>query len=151
MSVSALQAAKTIYELSGGSRSNLEMNKILYLAHMVYMGKHDGEPLIREQFQAWDYGPVVPAVYHHLKAFGSKPVGNVFHRVPSLPEDAPEYQTLKQAVEGLGDMSPSKLVAVTHRQGGAWYKHYRAGVPNVAIPNKDILREYREKDERQSV
>jgi|GEM_PF-6636616 len=58
MAVHALSAARAICELRDWEVSNLELQKILYIAHMVYLGETDSHPLIKENFEAWDYGPV---------------------------------------------------------------------------------------------
>ena len=109
---------------------------------MFYMGEHGGKPLLRQEFQAWDYGPVLPSVYHHLKVFGDDPIGNVFHRVPDV--DDPEVVAhLRSAAEELGEMRPGDLVAITHWEKGAWARHYEPGERGIIIPNEDILDEYR--------
>jgi uncharacterized phage-associated protein len=94
MAISVLSAGRTLCELRGWSVSNLELQKILYLAHMYYLGRHGG-PLIREEFEAWDYGPVVPELYHHVKGFGGGPVRNVFHWIDPVAPNTPEYAALR--------------------------------------------------------
>lgn len=143
MTVSVFAAAKRLGEQSGWSLSNLEMQKLLYLAHMFHLGKH-GTPLVSGQFEAWDYGPVHPELYHRAKIFGSSPVGNVFHTVEDVSGGA-EAELLDDAVKQLSHNRPGKLVAITHWEKGAWAKHYIPGARGVAIPNDDILEEYRER------
>jgi len=126
---------------SGWSLSNLELQKIIYIAHMFHLGK-TGEPLVSGQFEAWDYGPVHPTIYHKVKVFGASPVENVFHSVVDLPDESPEASTIDAAVDQLGDSKPGRLVAITHWEGGAWTKHYTPGERCIAIPNEDILQEY---------
>lgn len=146
MTISSLSAAKKACEVSNWKLTNLSLQKILYIAHMVYMGNHEGRPLLDENFQAWAYGPVLPNVYHRVKAFGNSPVRNIFHSVPSLKE-GPEAEILVDAVEKLSNMSAGKLVAITHWDKGAWNKHYIPGKANITIPNRDILDEYRERND----
>jgi uncharacterized phage-associated protein len=146
MSVPALQAAKTICQLSDWRLPNLSLQRILYLAHMVYMGQHDGDPLLKETFQAWEFGPVVPIVYRHAHIFGDKPVGNVFHSIPDMEAVTDTYRTIKDAVEALGDAEPARLVALTHWEKGAWYRTYASGIHHAVIPNEDIIEEYRKRD-----
>lgn len=75
--IHAFVAAKTLGYGCDWSISNLEMQKILYIAHMYYMGKF-GARLISTPFEAWDYGPVHPELYHKLKRFGARKVRDVF-------------------------------------------------------------------------
>lgn len=143
MAVSALSAAKSICVLRDWSVSNLEVQKILYLAHMYHMGAHEGAPLIQEAFEAWNYGPVVPELYHRMKTFGSGPVQNVFHWVESVPMGTPEFESLREAVEGTKHMKAGQLVANTHWNTGAWATTYQPNVFGIKIPNTAILNEYR--------
>jgi len=145
MAVSALSAARTICELRNWDVSNLEIQKILYIAHMIYIGENDGHPLINGGFEAWDYGPVSPAVYHRVKGFGSNPVKNVFHWIEPVPEGTSEYHAIEAAVNMTSNMSASKLISVTHWDKGAWYKSYNGGERNIPIPNNDIAEEFLER------
>lgn len=145
MTVPVLAAAKRMAERSGWSLSNLELQKMLYLAHMFYMGEHDGRPLIPGHFEAWDYGPVHPTLYHQAKIFGSSPVGNIFRSEPDIADLSPEAAILDKATDQLSQATPGRLVAATHRVGGAWDKNYIPGQRNIVIPNEDILAEYRER------
>lgn len=142
MAISAISAAKALCEETGWSISNLALQKMLYIAHMLYYGR-TGEPLIRDSFEAWDYGPVVPSVYHRAKAFGSDSVRNVFHGAKQI-EDKRAREAIQQTVAALRDKRPGELVAITHWDGGAWAKHYTNG-RNAIIPHEDILQEYRER------
>ncbi|WP_084594115.1 Panacea domain-containing protein [Arhodomonas aquaeolei] len=140
MTVSGMEAAKRACEASGWTLSNLALQKILYLAHMIYLGRH-GSPLISDRFEAWDYGPVLPQVYRRAKAFGSGPIQNVFHSVTDI-ENTEEADIINEAVRKLGDLSPGTLVAATHRDGGAWARYYQPGLPSNTIPNDAIRTEY---------
>jgi len=146
MTVSALSAARTLCELRGWQVSNLELQKILYLAHMFFLGEQ-GEPLVHEDFQAWEYGPVIPEVYQHAKGFGSGPVRNVFHWVPPVPEGSREYVALSEAAEGTKNMSSGRLVAATHWKNGAWSEYYRSDHRGIVIPNSAILQEYKAREQ----
>jgi len=142
MAISALRAGKYLCEISDWSLTNLSLQKLLYIAHMVHLGTR-GEPFIKDSFEAWDYGPVLPSLYHQVKIFGSAPIRNIFRSVKDLREDGKAAEWLDEAYEGLGDLRPSQLVAITHREKGAWAKNYVPGVHDIVIPNEDIKAEYR--------
>lgn len=142
MPLHPLTAAKCVCLLRDWRATNLEINKVLYLAQMVWLGRNpSGLPLINEEFEAWDYGPVLPTVYHRAKAFGDQPVLDVFHAFPNLNK-GPAFEIIKEAVDTTKDMRPGDLVAVTHWRQGAWAKCYRPGVRGIKIPNAVILQEY---------
>ena len=141
MIVTPMQAAKIMAETSGFQLSNLQIQKILYLAHMWRLYSRDGMPLITEHFEAWDYGPVVPSLYHKLKAYGAGPVKNIFRTtsVENVPE--PTRRLLVSAVERFGNVPPGALVQLTHRDNGAWARNYCGSWDSAVIPNSDIREE----------
>lgn len=142
MPVSALSAARSLCEMSGWTISNLKLQKVLYLAHMYHLGK-TGRPLIDENFQAWEYGPVVADVYRQAKGFGNGPVRNVFHWFAGVPTDSEEYSSLSEAYRATQNMSAGQLVSLTHWPKGAWYKCYSPEMRGIVIPNTNIMEEYR--------
>lgn len=142
--ISAVQAAKVLCEESNWSLTNLKLQKMLYIAHMFFMGENDGTRLIdtsNSPFQAWDYGPVSPNVYGRVRVFGASPVGNVFRAVAA--PDADEGEFISEMYEILADWTPGQLVAFTHRKGGAWDQYYDRNRRGVVIPDPAILDEYR--------
>jgi uncharacterized phage-associated protein len=126
--------------------SNLPLQKMLYIAHMFHLGKH-GTPLINESFEAWDYGPVVPAVYRRVSGFGADPIRNVFHWEKSVPPDTTEYEILREVYSITKGMSPSHLVAISHWDRGAWNQRYDPNTRRSVIPNQLIRDEYRRRVE----
>lgn len=143
MAYPVLSAAHTVCQLRDWTVSNLELQKILYIAHMFHLGTTDGQPLILEPFEAWEYGPVVPALYRRARAFGSEPVRNVFHWDAAIRDGTTEYKMLKEASEATKTMKAGRLVSVTHWPDGAWAKCYRSGERGIIIPNHLILEEFR--------
>lgn len=137
--------AKTFAVISDWSLSNLELNKLCYLAHMIKLGNTDGSAgLVANAFEAWDYGPVCPSLYHKAKVFGSSDVGNIFHQHSEVI-DAADLSAINEVWDAVGDHSPGKLVAITHWKEGAWYKNYEAGKKGIVIPNEDILDEFKKR------
>jgi uncharacterized phage-associated protein len=51
MAVSVASAAKRLCEKTGWTLSNLELQKILYIAHMFHLGE-TGQPLVPGHFEA---------------------------------------------------------------------------------------------------
>jgi len=140
----SMQAAKTIADLLEFGTSNLRLQKLLYLSHMVHLGK-TGKPLIDGRFEAWDLGPVEPDIYHLLKAYGADTIKDVFP-YESFAEDSTERQTVSGIVSAFRDKTSWQLVGLTHEDGGAWAKNYRADVYGVEISERDILQEYRDRN-----
>jgi uncharacterized phage-associated protein len=141
MAVSAVAAARLVCEIRDWQVSNLMLQKILYVAQMVHLGRH-GMPLLFESFEAWDYGPVLPEIYRQLSMFGSLPVKDVFKQARPLPA-TDERKTLGEVVPFLARFTPGELVGLTHCPGGAWATFYRPKTRGIVIPNQAIATEFR--------
>ena len=145
MSVSGLSAAKKLCELSEWNLSNLQIQKILYIAQLLFIGQNGkARPLINTDFEAWDFGPVAPVIYHKLKVFGGEKVSNIFRRVEDI-DDQEAITALEETFEATRGASASQLVAFTHHEKGAWAKHYKPKTMGVVIPNEDIESEYHDR------
>ena len=96
-----------------------------------------------KNLKAWDYGPVLPSIYHEAKAFGSARIGRIcFRGVPKIETGTTEDIGLIDAWKFLKDDKPADLIKYTHHQGGAWDKNYIPGARRRAISDKDIKDEY---------
>lgn len=146
MTISVFDAAHRLCEQSNWSLSNLKLQKLIYIAHLFHLGK-TGEPLIQEHFEAWEYGPVQPDLYHTAKIYGSSPVKSLFHKTKNIDDDSLEAKYLDEAYKQLSHHSSGWLVAVTHSDKGAWSAKYVPGVKGIIISNEDILNEYRKRVE----
>ena len=135
-----MRVARTLGHISGWTLSNLEMQKICYIAEMLYLGREDA-PLIVEDWQAWANGPVQPDLYHKAKVFGVDPVRDIF-REPGLSEVGDRYKAVSDAYDIMGNFNPGQMVGVTHRRNGAWAQYYRSGLKGVKIPKSAIRAEY---------
>jgi len=137
-----MAAARRICERSGWTTTNLKLQKILYLAHMMHMGEHNGQALISGSFEAWDYGPVEPNVYRRVSLFGRNPIQDVFGPVLDISGTS-EAQTIDYCFDVLSTKTPSELVSITHWERGAWAQHYESGCLGIRIPDEDIMQGYR--------
>lgn len=136
---SIMQVARTLGRLSNWSLSNLQMQKIGFIAEMLHLGRED-EPLIREPWQAWSYGPVQPDLYHQAKMFGSEPVRDIFIAMP-LQDDS-RSKAVKDAYHLMKNLSPGTMINVTHQPGGAWAQVYQPDQKSRIIPKGLIKEEY---------
>lgn len=150
MTINVLQAAKHLCKESGWALTNLELQKIIYLCHMEFLAKKN-EPLVVGKFQAWDYGPVHPVLYHRLKRFGADSIPkSIFKNVKDLDfnEHKDEVFILNEGAESFPHPSGPTLIEITHREGGAWEKLYKHDVRDIEITGKYILEEYEDLKEK---
>ena len=136
--ISVFSAARRLGEHSGWDLTNLHMQKLLYLAHMYYLGANK-EPLVDGDFEAWDYGPVQPKLYHYLKRYGADiiPSAALSFAIPVENKTACVY------LDAVVDQLPrSRLMAITHWEEGAWAKNYERGSMGILLTNTAIAEEY---------
>ena len=131
---SSLLAAKILCSLSKWNITNLQIQKILYLSHMLYCGRYKTPLITDEEFEAWDYGPVLPKLYHEFKFFGRGKIRDIHSHITDLQNNSAQYKFLSRAYDYLSKFSSSQLVATTHRSTGAWAKNY-----DPQFINKKIL------------
>jgi len=133
---------KFICERGGWSVTNLQLQKLLYLAQMIYMGRHEGRKLFDGSFEAWDYGPVEPSIYRKVRMFGSSPISDVFFDARAFDETDDRHKFLVEICQELLPKRAGDLVEITHWDGGAWARYYVPGIRGIEIPDRDIAREY---------
>lgn len=137
--------AKFICESGHWRVTNLQIQKLLYLAQMVYMGQTGGRRLADAAFEAWDFGPVEPSLYRKVRMFGAGPIEDVFFDARPFKDDDERLPVLKDICRDLLRARPGDLVAITHWPEGAWAKNYVPGVRGIPITDADIIDEYRKR------
>ena len=96
----------------------MQLLKLVYICHGWMLGLH-GKPLICENAEAWQYGPVFPLVYRDFKKYGR----SVITDVPSCAPhglDAMEIDVIEQVWNGYSSYSGLQLSALTHQTGTPW-------------------------------
>jgi len=133
----------------------LKLQKLIYYAHGWHLALKE-TPLIDETVEAWDYGPVIPGVYHHFKEYGNtyipKPAvtierrtdGKLWFITPRLPDEDTDTQAfMRKIAETYARYSGLELSADTHRPGTPWaqMREKFPGRKNVNIPD-DMIQDY---------
>lgn len=138
--ISSFEAAKTMCQLSDWTITNLQLQKLLYISHLILMGAYNNK-LVEESFEAWNLGPVLPCVYHRLKIFGISPVRDMFGTY-NTSKDSDEFKVMEEVYSELKDMEPYKLVGITHKPQGGWARNFKPG-RNRTIRDNDIINEFK--------
>ena len=129
MAYSALEVAKYVinHEHSKGREiTNLRLQKLLYFVQAKVLVE-TGNPCFDDEIEAWDFGPVVPAVYYTYKIFGSL---DIINNEPSPIID----KTIAMYVENVLDYSENfptfQLVDITHQQA-PWLNARKRGQKSI--------------------
>lgn len=108
--------------------SNLKLQKLLFFAHTKYL-MEKGESLLIGEFEAWQYGPVHPAAYSAFKEYGAgeitgrarsfNPVSREYGEIAPI-DDIDIVRLVDSVMLAFGPLEASKLVDLTHVEGGPW-------------------------------
>ena len=147
-----------IAKASGQPLTPMKLQKLVYFAHGWYLALTE-RPLVSEHVEAWQYGPVIPAIYHEFKSSGNGPItspatnfqytgdGKFCLHSPSL-DDFPEDEEKKSAKEIInrvfqiyGKYSAVQLSNATHLPGTPWKQIYKDGIRKLEIPD-DVIKSY---------
>ena len=115
--------------------TNLKLQKILFYVQRKYLNA--GKQAFSDNIEAWMYGPVVSDVYYNYCSSGAMPILNVDENAINniMSEDQKE---INEVVEKYRDYDVWRLVEMTHIEGGAWDKAFRAKGGYSVIPTNDI-------------
>ena len=99
------------------------LNRLVYLAQAEAIAK-TGEPLFEDCIEAWQRGPVVPAVIHAFGGQGDAAITEPTEHVEVKPDPA---CLIDSVAEKYGPLSAFDLVSLVRRPGGAWARVYAPG------------------------
>lgn len=126
------------YIISALPVNNLKLQKLLFYVQAVALHR-SGKPAFPDRIEAWDYGPVVPAIYHQYKEFGFDTIQ------PLDQQDRPKLsagimESVDLVLDYYGEMTPGALIRQTH-YGAPWRDAYNQG-RNTPITNEAIKTYY---------
>lgn len=134
---SALDVAKYIIDKCMKEKhpiSNLQLQKILYYVQREFL--QSGSMAFSEEIEAWQFGPVVPAVYRQYCGFGALPI-----RVHYDVDIAGEHQKIiNPIVEKKRLLNPWEMVNDTHAPGKAWNLIYQEGRGDHQVIPRELIK-----------
>ncbi|MDA1311957.1 MAG: DUF4065 domain-containing protein [Acidobacteria bacterium] len=119
----------------------MQLLKLAYLCHGWMLGLC-GRPLLSDRVEAWQYGPVVPKIYHQFKKYK----GAFISEVPGVKPSgfSPDEESIMDQVwEQYGHLTGPQLSTLTHQSGTPWDITIRVRGQGSTIPNDLIEQHYR--------
>lgn len=122
----------------------MKLQKLLYFIYRDYL-KNNHEPLFGENFQVWQYGPVLSSVYDEFKSFRASPIDrfakDAQDRVFVINEKNVNEvgQSINRVWEKYKMKDGIELSKMTHEPGTAWDKAYKD--ERSYLKDEDILDE----------
>lgn len=140
-------------ESSGTTLTPMKLQKLVFFAHGWHLGLND-EPLISDPIEAWQFGPVVPSLYHEFK---HERAGAITGRATELDLEDFKYQAptvrdddigAKKLMDSVwntyGKLTAVQLSNLTHLPNSPWdlaRKKYDGDMRSVPIDD-DLIRTY---------
>jgi len=129
----------------------MKLQKLLFFTQSWHL-KINKEPLFDDLFARWQYGPVIPSIYHEFKSYGSGVItdyGTILVNDDDsklgfkviIPEidwegDQETVDFIDKIIEVYGCYSGGALSRMTHEDGTAWA--ITGGPDGGPIPFKDM-------------
>jgi|SRR5215472_11968091 len=140
-------------EAKGRRITNLSLQKIVYFCH-VWSLLRLGRPLVKHQFEAWRFGPVLQYLYREFREFDNQPIVGRAKKIDlrtgksvivKYTLDKETEELLGQVVDFYSLLNPADLVQMSHAEGGPWDKvwnHQGQVNPGMKIENAAIVKFY---------
>lgn len=124
---------------------DINLTKLQKLAYYV-QGWHlavFGDTAFNDEIEAWQYGPVVPSLYHRFKYLSGVSIPEEHQYANANYEDLTPEQIhlIDQIVDAYGSNSAGKLVELTHKKGTPWANVYQPNHAGITIP-VDLIESY---------
>jgi uncharacterized phage-associated protein len=136
--------------------TNLALQKLLYFVHGWFYSLYD-QPLIKNKFEAWQYGPVQRVIYDQFKSCRDSPIrslratyidplsGEPTYREPCIT--AEHACVIRGVLEKYERYTVGQLVEESHAEDGPWEYVWKqaedAIYPGMKIPDALILDHFR--------
>lgn len=147
MAYKALDIAKYVINYEHSKKreiTNLRLQKLLYFVQAKVLVE-TGSPCFDDDMVAWDFGPVVPAVYYTYKIFGSWDI-LLNSASPAVSKEI--SSNMDSILDYCKDYPTFQLVEITHKQT-PWITARRMG-QNTVITKKSISEYFRQQIRQQN-
>jgi len=123
----------------------MKLLKLVFLAH-GWSYAFGTVPLVSQQPQAWQYGPVYPEIYDAIRKYGSAIVtGRIENEETELPYEANlsagQIDVIDKVLRTYGKRAAFDLSTITHRKDSPWYKAMNSSGVYSIIP-AEIMKAY---------
>ncbi len=137
---SSIHIANKFLELGklNNDMTPMKLLKLVYIAHGWMLGLY-GKPLISEDVEAWQYGPVIPELYREIKSYRDKPV-EILSIETGTNLSNEESDIINQVFNKYSKLNGFKLSDITHTKETPWHIIWNK-TPYGTIPN-DLIRDY---------
>ncbi|UAK25840.1 Panacea domain-containing protein [Sphingomonas nostoxanthinifaciens] len=136
--------ANAFVEIAGHALPQMKLQKLTYIAHGWNLAI-SGEPLVNDQPEAWDNGPVFRSIWDRMRDLPNGSGGKVKDYDNSIP--MAEFTRNERAIidhvwRKYGGKSAYELSEMTHQPGTPWTHAYYQRGRNAKLRNEEIREHY---------
>lgn len=143
MAYSALAVANVFIDTAadnGFYLTNLKLQKLVYFAHGWYLA-FTNTPLITDDVQSWQFGPVIPNLYNALRHYGANPITKKIPTASEVPPGGEDWNFICSVYRKYAMFSPAQLVALTHEPDSPW-EQFGAGKNDFQVIPQSVIMDY---------
>lgn len=141
-----LTVADAILKIAKAKRRSLtpmQLVKLTYIAHGWSLVLQERD-LFQNRIEAWQYGPVIPDLYHATKSYGRNPIPfNSIGEASDIRVNENDRQFLEKVFNKYGHLDGITLSYLTHKAGTPWTEVYDPTRRHVEIPDSLIKAHYK--------
>lgn len=132
--------------------THLSLQKLVFFCHAWSLVKLE-RPLVKHQFEAWQFGPVLQYLYRDFKSSERSPIKYRSKKLDfstgqkvavAYDLDEPTQELLRRVIGFYSRLRPGTLVELSHAEDGPWHQvwnHSDNVNPGMTISD-DAIRNY---------
>jgi uncharacterized phage-associated protein len=147
--VPALVANAFLYRAKQAGRkfNHMQVQKLVFFTH-AWSLTFDGQSVLSERPEAWQFGPLFSSLYHRLKDYGAVTVDmlpefqpETGRFIPLMPSRSDQrfWFYVDQVMDKYGKLTPRQLSALAHAPGGPWEETRNA---KVTVMRDEVIRQH---------
>jgi uncharacterized phage-associated protein len=130
-----------VLETKGRRATHIDLQKLLYFAHGRFL-LATNVPLVSGYFEAWEYGPVHPAVYQVFKSARGRRIDfravktdlvTGSQSIVEAPDSAMVRHHLEAVTSDYGRLTSAQLVELSHAPNAPWDQTVRRVEAEVTL------------------
>ncbi len=154
-----LAIANYFIQKSNYTITPLQLIKIVYISYGYTLAILD-KKLFSEEIEAWQFGPVVPSIYHTFKHYKKEAVSALsteitfddnFHfieQIFTMDKEDENYEVTIKILDKVWDSykqySGYELIDLTHKNNTPWSQVFKHNQHHIKLEDKEIKKYYTE-------
>ncbi len=119
--------------------THLKLQKLVYFSHEAAL-IFTKIPLIKDDVEAWQYGPVIPSLYQSLKEWKDTPISGNIASVDNVEISKTATTIIKAIWSKLKNIPAGQLIDMSHQPGTPWFIIWNNGLGRFQPITNDLIK-----------